>query len=57
MKSDKLSIKKLIDQSSLNDIECISVDPLGGNQTSNIGKTIQQVIDKNKQYLVVIIKR
>lgn len=57
MKPGKLSIKKLIDESSLNDIECISVDPLSWNQATNIGKTIQQVIDKNKQYLVIIIKR
>lgn len=57
MKIDKSSIKRLIEQSSSNEILVLSIDSLAKNSLQICQKEIDKFVKKQEDYVITVIKR
>ena len=57
MNIDKLSLKRLIEQSKPNEILVLQVNPLEKNSLQMCQKEIEKFIKKQEDYLITVIKR
>ena len=57
MRIDKSSIKRLIEQSSSNEILVLSVNSLEKNSLQICQKEIDKFIKKQEDYVITVIKR
>ena len=57
MKTDKSSIKRLIEQSNPSEILMLSVDSLEKNSLQICQKEIDKFVKKQEDYVITVIKR
>jgi hypothetical protein len=57
MNIDKLSLKRLIEQSKPNEILVLQVNPLEKNSLQICQKEIEKFIKKQEDYVITVIKR